>query len=205
MCAVARQAEAILTETNPAALSKAIAVLAYLKNSHPSITTSEGSHPFTECATFADDVKSTYSYQADWHFVDQPFYEQGGSAADYPGFVMSDTDVVAALTDLTAFLKGETVSASSPYISQIQSSFSNKNDQLSFALRLTIHYMGDIHQPLHTVSGVDDEYPKGDRGGNSEWIPSVDGVGNLHSLWDSVIYQYPGYPSLVSAISWALL
>lgn len=114
---------------------------------------------------------------------------------------MSDTDIVDALTDLTAFLKGETVSQSSPYISQLQSNFSDVNDQLSFALRLVIHYVGDIHQPLHTVSAVDDEYPKGDRGGNSEWIsPSVSGVGNLHSLWDSVIYQYPGYPALVSAL-----
>jgi len=47
------------------------------------------------------------------------------------------------------------------------------------------------------VSEVDNEYPKGDRGGNSEYInPSIDGVKNLHSVWDSVIYQYTGYPTL---------
>lgn len=26
--------------------------------------------------------------------------------------------------------------------------------------------------------------------------PSVDGVSNLHSVWDSVIYQFTGYPDL---------
>jgi len=104
--------------------------------------------------------------------------------------------VLGALTDLTAFLKGEDVSTSS-YVDQIKSSFSDENDQQSFALRLVIHYVGDIHQPLHSVSGVSDEYPKGDRGGNSEWIdPNIDGVGNLHSVYDSVIYKYTGYPDL---------
>jgi len=57
--------------------------------------------------------------------------------------------------------------------------------------------VGDIHQPLHAVAEVDNEYPKGDKGGNSEWItPTIDGVGNLHSLWDSVMYEATGYPTL---------
>lgn len=47
-------------------------------------------------------------------------------------------------------------------------------------------------------------YPSGDRGGNSEYIPSVDGVKNLHSVWDSVIYQYPGYPTMpLSNADWS--
>ena len=185
----------------PTAFAKALETLSYLEASNPSITGSEDAHPFTECATFADEIKSKYSYQADWHFIDQPYFSDGGSEADFPDFKMSSTDVIDALTDLTAFLKGETVSASSPYISAIKGSFSNSNDQLSFALRLVIHYVGDIHQPLHAVSEVNNEYPKGDRGGNSEWIdPNVSGVGNLHSVWDSVIYTYPGYPTLVSLL-----
>lgn len=54
-----------------------------------------------------------------------------------------------------------------------------------------------MHQPLHSVSEVNDTYTKGDRGGNSEYIsPSIDGVKNLHSIWDSVIYEFTGYPSL---------
>lgn len=86
----------------------------------------------------------------------------------------------------------------------MQEWFKDESDQKSFALRLVIHYTGDIHQPLHSVSKVDDEYPKGDRGGNSEWIdPNVSGVGNLHSVWDSVIYEFTGYPDLpLSSSDW---
>ena len=101
------------------------------------------------------------------------------------------------MTDITAFLKGEDVSADSVYINQIKEWFSDDKDQISFALRLVIHYVGDMHQPLHSVSEVNDEYKKGDRGGNSEYFkPTIDGVSNLHSIWDSVIYEYTGYPSL---------
>ncbi len=189
-----------MEDSESPAFQQALDVLAYLESSYSSLTSDEGDHPFTECATFADNIKGQgYSFQSDWHFIDQPYFADGGSLEDYPDFKISDVDVLDALTDLTAFLKGEYVSSSSTYISQIQDHFSSVNDQKSFALRLVIHYVGDIHQPLHSVSEVDNQYPKGDRGGNSEYInPSIDGVGNLHSVWDSVIYSDTGYPDLVS-------
>merc|ERR1719336_1038579 len=46
------------------------------------------------------------------------------------------------------------------YVDKIKEEFPDSNDQISFALRLIIHYVGDIHQPLHATSGVNDEYPK---------------------------------------------
>jgi len=62
-------------------------------------------------------------------------------------------------------------------------------DGLSTAMRLLLHYAGDIHQPLHATSRVNHEYTQGDRGGNSVVLPSVSGAKNLHSVWDSVIYS----------------
>jgi len=59
---------------------------------------------------------------------------------------------------------------------------------------MIIHYVGDIHQPLHTVAMVDATYPSGDMGGNKEYLPSICGASNLHSVWDSVAYNYCGYP-----------
>jgi len=47
------------------------------------LTKGESSHPFTESATFADDVKSTYSFQSGWHFIDQPYLDKGGSLSDF--------------------------------------------------------------------------------------------------------------------------
>lgn len=66
------------------------------------------------------------------------------------------------MTDLTAFLKRETDSSSSKYINQIAQYFPAIEDQRSVALRLVIHYIGDIHQPLHGVAEVDHRFPAGD-------------------------------------------
>ena len=164
-------------------------MLTYLKASESSLTGDEESHPFTECADFADNIKGQgYSFQSDWHFIDQPLLDEGKTIADYPDYVMADVDVIQAMHDLVAFLKGEEVDADSTYINQIADSFDDVNDQKSFALRLVIHYVGDLHQPLHTVSAVNDTFPEGDRGGNNQWIPNVEGAGNLHAAWDAVIY-----------------
>ena len=67
----------------------------------------------------------------------------------------------------------------------------------SFALRLLIHYVGDIHQPLHSTSRVDSKYPRGDAGGNLFHVPSKEGAKNLHAVWDSVVYLFTATPSLV--------
>ena len=71
-------------------------------------------------------------------------------------------------------------------------------DGLSTAMRLILHYVGDIHQPLHATSRVNHEFPQGDRGGNSVPLPSVDGAKNLHSVWDSVVYSQTSDYNLVS-------
>lgn len=122
----------------------------------------------------------------------------GGDASDYPDFKPDTVDIVDALDNLTKFLKGDSSADSSTYITQVKGAFSDEDDQKSFALRLIIHYHGDIHQPLHTVAAVDKYYPKGDSGGNYEHIPEKGdtGVTNMHSVWDSVIYEDCGYPEL---------
>ena len=143
-------------------MDAALTVLSTLKQSNPSLTTDEDDHPFTECANFADNIKGMgYSFQTHWHYVDQPYLSDGGSLEDYPLFVELPVNVVDALTDLTAFLKGEDMS-SSTYITQIAAKFPDVADQKSFVLRLIIHYVGDIHQPLHATAEVNEEYPKGD-------------------------------------------
>merc|ERR1712083_571545 len=89
------------------------------------------------------------------------------------------------------------------YVKQIKDAFSYEEDQKSFALRLVIHYVGDIHQPLHDDAEVDSTYSKGDRGGNDEKIKEIDGVDNMHAVWDSVIYTYTGFPKTpLSSSDW---
>jgi hypothetical protein len=51
------------------------------------------------------------------------------------------------------------------------------------ALRYLVHFVGDIHQPLHAISDAD-------LGGNCERLdPPVDTAKNLHALWDGGIVQ----------------
>jgi len=64
----------------------------------------------------------------------------------------------------------------------------------STAMRLLIHYVGDVHQPLHSTSRINDEFPKGDRGGNSFKLD--DPLGELHAVWDSVLGEFSGYATL---------
>lgn len=59
----------------------------------------------SECATFADDIKSTYSFQAGWHFIDQPYLDKGGSLSDFT-FKYDTYDILGALTNLTQWLEG---------------------------------------------------------------------------------------------------
>jgi len=78
-----------------------------------------------------------------------------------------------------------------------------EEDGLSTAVRLLIHYTGDIHQPLHATSRVDHEFKAGDRGGNSVSLPSINGAKNLHSVWDSVVYaQTDDYDTPFSSSDW---
>jgi hypothetical protein len=180
-------------------LDAALAELYVLKESHPDLITREVNHPFVECATFADDIKSYYSFQAGWHFIDQPYTINGDSLDNYPDFEMDEYDIVGAMTNLTQWLQGSGDDYLSTYYwQQVTKNFPDQRDGRSFALRMVIHYAGDIHQPLHTSTGLDSYNKKGDRGGNSEYLPSICGAGNLHAVWDSEAYNYCGYPVLVS-------
>ena len=187
------------------ALQKALDVLKPLSESkqYPDLIKHEKDHPFTECATFADDIKGEgMTWQASWHFINQPYFDKGGSAEDYPDFKPPSQKIDDALDALTRFLKGDSSAEETEFLKVIKENFSDVQDQKAFALRLVIHYIGDIHQPLHVVAEVDSNHPRGDKGGNDEKVPdtSGDGVDNLHAIWDSVIYDYPGYVKLVSVL-----
>jgi len=48
-----------------------------------------------------------------------------------------------------------------------------------FALRYLVHFMGDLHMPLHLVGR--------DKGGNKAAVRFDDRITNLHSVWDSLL------------------
>ena len=68
--------------------------------------------------------------------------------------------------------------------------FDNNEDVAkSYALRLLIHYMGDIAQPFHCEDRYDDEFKEGDKGANLFPLPYHYEVDELHALWDKVLYD----------------
>lgn len=102
---MSRHAQALLETENPAVLASALDMLAVLAESNPTLTKDEDNNPFTECATFADDIKGTYDFQDGWHFIDQPYLLEGGDLSDFD-FTMDSQDVIQALNSLTAWLRG---------------------------------------------------------------------------------------------------
>lgn len=52
------------------------------------------------------------------------------------------------------------------------------------AVRILVHVVGDIHQPLHAATRVSREYPEGDRGGNDVALYKNRIARNLHAYWD---------------------
>ena len=60
VCLVARSAEQILTSEAPDVLNRALDELSVLAKNPAANITHEKDHPFTECATYADDIKETY-------------------------------------------------------------------------------------------------------------------------------------------------
>jgi len=172
---VARVAYDKIMAVNPALMDKANTILAGISQ----FTTLESKYPFVECATFADEIKNEgFDDQSHWHFVDNPFYDQGFTANIAP----NEYNVTWAIGEMINALKGVKSSA-------LKSGAVNPIFGESFDLRLLIHYIGDIHQPLHAVSRYIPSQPAGDQGGNKFYLTMNQGINELHALWDSVLYQ----------------
>ena len=102
----ARTAFDVLKEQSPNTVTDVEKVLSYLKKSDPGWTVNEGSHPMVECATFADFIKyKGGSYQKGWHFIDTPYFDEGGDISDYPDFNLEPYNVTVALSGINSWFK----------------------------------------------------------------------------------------------------
>lgn len=146
----------------------------------------ERDYPFVECVTLADDNKRRGGgWQSNWHFQDNGF---SGDGQNYE-FVVSSKNIVGALPDLFHWLRGDEVGGST-YVTTLLSKTASADEAKSLALRLIIHYMGDLHQPLHLVSRYTKENPKGDKGGNLFELKNHYKANELHAVFDNVLYLY---------------
>lgn len=123
-------------------------------------------------ACWADDLKSQgAAEEAAFHFVDLPVLAPG-----YTGAIptLQNGNVVNAINNSHA------------------TTYSKKSMDLDKArqLRFIIHFVGDIHQPLHAASYYSDQFPGGDAGGNLWPIAGPTWVPDLHGYWDGGAGQW---------------
>jgi hypothetical protein len=110
-------------------------------------------------SSWADQIRRNRPETGPWHYVDIPI--------DKPGLDMerdcpNGNCVIAAIATMRAKLRDPATPA----------------DQRREALMFVIHFVGDMHQPLHSSDNAD-------HGGNEVHIVFHDQPGNLHGLWDS--------------------
>ena len=115
-------------------------------------------------STFGDDIKSDSRYNKfySWHYVNFPFNTKYEDSDKNP--------------------KGDVITGINYCISILTNDKSSKEDQ-AFYLKLLVHLIGDMHQPLHV--GKEE-----DKGGNDFQVRWFNKGTNLHRLWDSGMIEH---------------
>ena len=123
-----------------------------------------GSGSLVRASVWADWIKAhgvnAFSH---WHYIDLGFSEDG---TPYPA--QPET--------------GNVVWAINQSLKVLANPRSNDFEK-AFFLRLLVHFVGDIHQPLHCANRYSQLYPNGDAGGNRFKVIAPYGK-NLHQAWD---------------------
>ena len=142
-------------------------------------------HDIAAASTWPDKLRSLDDDSArkrtrQWHFVDIEIAAPslGRACFGHPplpaGTLASNGPAHACVVDKIEQFATELASSATPPEEQI------------VALKFLLHFVGDLHQPLH----ASDDH---DRGGNSKRasMPGIKG-GNLHHFWDTVFVQQLG-------------
>ena len=124
------------------------------------------SKDFVNAAHWADDLKGIKAFDPfkQLHFKDVYF---SGDGSQLPA--ESTNNIVTELNRDVDILKNST-----------------DDNARAQALRFIIHFLGDIHQPLHCAARV--THGKGDQGGN---LVKLTIAKNLHSYWDGGLQTFP--------------
>ena len=124
-----------------------------------------------DAATWADDIRSERR-NGPWHYIDIP---RGAKRGPLEPFCGKDGCITQALTEQVAILKDQHADAA----------------KRAEALRYVIHFVGDLHQPLHAITNADE-------GGNCVPVKYLrrsphehnhSFSPNLHGIWDTAILE----------------
>ena len=134
-------------------------------------------HSLAFVSTFADDIKAdrSYSKYSAWHYVNYPL---GTSYRD---------------SDKSEY--GDIVVAIEECIQKVKNNENSKEDRV-FHLKMLIHLIGDLHQPMHASRAED-------KGGNDIQVQWFGEGSNLHRVWDKNLIESYGmtYSELADELS----
>ncbi len=142
-----------------------------------------GSESIAMSSNWADFVKSdpSYGYLSSWHYIN---FKSGLTQQQFNDVLAADSSVDAytKINFLTAELKKPDLPA----------------DKKLMYLRVLIHLVGDVHQPMH--AGRPD-----DQGGNRIRVLWFKDSINLHQLWDDrlIAFQQLSYTEYATAVNHA--
>jgi hypothetical protein len=110
-------------------------------------------------SNFADEIKADSIYRkfGAWHYVNFPADKNYTEVEPSPY-----GDLIIAIQECTRIVKDEN---------------SSKKDKI-FYLKMLIHFVGDLHQPMH-VGKLED------KGGNDIQVQWFNKGSNLHKIWDA--------------------
>jgi hypothetical protein len=152
-----------------------------LLRAHPQRVSQEPSPPglkdvalFMYAARWPDDVRGDPAWDhPEWHYINSPLRRDGVGGRRAPA-----PNILTALEEAGAVLQDPDRTAA----------------ERDVALCWVFHLVGDLHQPLHTVSLFSTIYPEGDAGGTRFFVrvaPDAATI-SLHSLWDNALGQEQG-------------
>ena len=114
-------------------------------------------------STYGDEIKSDKRYGKywAWHFVNFPF------GSKYESHPKSDRgDLIMGIDTCVRILKDP----------------ASSREEKAFHLKMLVHFVGDLHQPLHIGQA-------GDKGGNDFQVRWFDEGTNLHTVWDTKMIE----------------
>lgn len=130
-----------------------------------------GNNHLYSIASWADDVRRDRPNTAPWHYVDIPLgttYDPNRDCSPPSScVVVKITDFVKIVTDKQA-----------------------SRDDRAEALKFIVHFVGDIHQPMHAVGEA--------KGGNGVHVSFLESSRcgrydcNLHGVWDTDLIEHAG-------------
>lgn len=142
-----------------------------------------GNETMAMTANWADFIKSdtSYNYLSNWHYVNLPVD-------------LSQTDVYRFLENQP----GPNIYNKTNEMIAVLKNAKSTAAQKKLALRMIIHLVGDLHQPMHTAR-------KEDLGGNKIQLLWFGEKSNLHKVWDEglIDFQQLSYTEYTKAINFA--